>query len=89
MKIQPIQNCAFGKSETSNSKGKKIYRGATGLVLATGVCCLASDRLFKSPKNLKKVGKFGFWASWAGIAMIALGIGKAVYDKAMESYNED
>lgn len=88
MKVYSIQNCTFGKSQHPDSKGKKLYRSATGAVLATGVCCLASDRLFKSPKKLPAISKFGFWASWAGIAMIAANIGKAIYDKAMASKSE-
>ena len=89
MKVQSIQNCTFGKTQNSENKGKKIYRYATGAVLTAGICSLASDRLFKSPKKLPTaLSKFGFWASWAGLGMIAANIGKALYDKAMASKPE-
>ena len=92
MNIQPIQNysnCTFGNAENRNSKVRRFYRNATGAVLATGICCLASDRLFKNPKQLPSISRFGFWASWAGLAMIAISIGKSIYDKAMASKPED
>lgn len=88
MKIQAIQNNTFRASESSG-KGKKFYKGMTGVVLAAGVCSLASDRLFKSPKNLPKLSKFGFWTTWAGLGLFALGIGKSIYDKAMKANAED
>ena len=89
MEIKSIQSNTFGKAAQTDSKVKKAYRYATGGVLATGICCLASDRLFKRPKKLPAISKFGFWASWAGLAMIAASIGKAIYDKAMASKPEE
>ena len=90
MKIQSIQNNTFGKVQQSESRSKRLYRYATGAVLTAGICSLASDRLFKSPKKLPtSLSKFGFWASWAGLGMIAASIGKTIYDKAMESKPEN
>ena len=89
MEIKSIQSNTFGKAAQTDSKVKKAYRYATGGVLATGICCLASDRLFKNPKKLPAISKFGFWTSWAGLAMIAASIGKAIYDKAMASKPEE
>ena len=89
MRIQPIQNTAFSKTQKTENPGRKIYNYATGIIFGTGVCCLASDRLFKSPKHLSSVAKFGFWATWASIAMVALGACRTIYNKAMADKPED
>lgn len=90
MKVQAIQNmnCAFKQAEETGKKKKNLYRGATCALFTAGAFALGSDRLLKSPKNLNKFGKFGFWATWGAIALFAIGIGKSIYDLAIKSYRD-
>lgn len=88
MQVQSIQNLNFTKAENKNSKGRKIYLESAGVVLAAGVCCLASDRLFKNPSKMKNLNKFGFWASWAGIGMLVGAVAKNIYDGVQSKYDD-
>ena len=89
MKIQKIENCSFKQDKQKNTFNR-LYRGFTGMALTVGVCSLASDRLFKSPKKLpNKLSKFGFFATWTGIGLLVLAAAKKIYDKTMESKPEN
>lgn|GEM_PF-6719505 len=88
MQIQSIQNLNFTGAETKNTKGRKVYLESAGVVLAAGVCCLASDRLFKNPSKMQKLNRFGFWASWAGIAMLVGALVKNISDRVQSKYDD-